>query len=60
MYERFLDDRNKNLKDINILELSTIIPLSILVIALGVYPSPLINMIQPAVQKIINIIQITL
>ena len=55
-----LDDRNKNLKDITRLELSTIIPLTILVIALGVYPSPLINMIQPAVQKIINIIQIAL
>ena len=55
-----LDDRNKNLKDISKLELSTVIPLTILVIALGVYPSPLINMIQPAVQKIINIVQIVL
>ena len=55
-----LDERNKNLSDITSLELITIIPLTILIIALGVYPSPLIDMIQPAVQKIINIIQISL
>ena len=55
-----LDERNKDLSDITSLELVTIIPLTDLIIVLGVYPSPLIDMIQPAVQKIINIIQISL
>ena len=55
-----LSDRNKNLKDITYLEIITIMPLTILIIGLGIYPSPLIDIIHPAIQKIINIIQIAL
>ena len=55
-----LDERNENLSDITSLELVTILPLTILIIMLGVYPSPLIDIIQPAIQKIINIVQIAL
>ena len=46
--------------ELNYIDMITVIPLTILIVSLGVYPSPLIDIIQPAVQKIINIIQIVL
>ena len=51
------NDRYKDLTDITTLELITIIPLAIIILWLGVYPSPLINMISPAMDSIIQIIQ---
>ena len=49
-------ESSKNLSDINKREVIILLPLLILVIALGVYPAPLIDVIQPAVQQIIEII----
>tara|TARA_X000001036_G_scaffold248968_1_gene232011 strand:- start:1031 stop:1807 length:777 start_codon:yes stop_codon:yes gene_type:complete len=51
------NDRYKDLTDITTLELITIIPLAIIILWFGVYPSPLINMISPAMDSIIQIIQ---
>ena len=55
-----LEERNSNLTDISFIEIITIIPLALLILLLGIYPSPLIDIIQPAVQNIINIIQISI
>ncbi len=60
-YQRiFLGEFNENyssLKDISFRELCTIIPIAILVLLFGVYPLPLINMIAPTMDTIIQIIQ---
>ena len=50
-------ESTKSLSDINKREVAILIPLLILVIGLGVYPAPLIDMIQPAVQQIIEIVR---
>ena len=52
-----LNDKCKEYSDINKLELLAIIPLAMIVLLLGVYPSPLIDLISPAVENIISIIQ---
>jgi len=52
-----LNETYKDLSDINARELATIIPLAIIVLFFGVYPAPLINMIAPAMDGIIQIIQ---
>ena len=52
-----LSERCKDYKDINNLELLAVVPLAIIVLFFGVYPSPLIDLISPAVENIIAIIQ---
>ena len=52
-----MNDVYKNLDDISSLELVTIIPIAIIVLFFGVYPIPLINMIAPAMDGIIQIVQ---
>ena len=52
-----LNERCKEYTDINNLELLAVIPLAIVVLLFGVYPSPLIDLISPAVENIISIIQ---
>ena len=60
-YQRiFLGPLNENyndLKDISRRELITIVPLAALVLFFGVYPAPLLNMISPAMNGIIKIVQ---
>ena len=51
------NERYNDLNDITTLELITIIPLAVIILWFGVYPSPLINMISPAMDGIIQIIQ---
>jgi NADH-quinone oxidoreductase subunit M len=52
-----LNEVYNDLSDISKLELVTIVPIAIIVLLFGVYPSPLINMIAPAMDGIIQIIQ---
>ena len=52
-----LNEKYVDLTDISHRELYTIIPLAIIVLLFGVYPSPLINMISPAINGIIQIVQ---
>ena len=63
-YQRiFLGPLNKtynDLTDISKRELATIIPLAVLVLVLGIYPAPLINMISPAMDEIIKIVQLVI
>ena len=52
-----LNEAYNDLTDISRRELVTIIPLAALVIFFGVYPAPLLNMIAPAMDGIIKIVQ---
>ena len=52
-----LNERCKEYTDIINLELLAVVPLAIIVLLFGVYPSPLIDLISPAVENIIAIIQ---
>ena len=48
-----MDDK---LKDITKRELITIVPIAFFVLLLGVYPSPLLNLVKHAMSEIISII----
>ena len=47
----------QGLSEISAREIVVLTPLLLLIVALGVYPSPLIDIIQPAVQGIIDTVQ---
>jgi NADH-quinone oxidoreductase subunit M len=40
------------MKDLNGREITALVPVSIMIIALGVFPAPLLNVIEPAVDRI--------
>jgi NADH-quinone oxidoreductase subunit M len=50
-----LPDRWKNLPDINGRELFTLIPLAVIIIFLGIYPSPAINLMTSSINNLVNI-----
>ena len=52
-----LNEKYEDLKDINNRELLTVIPIAILVLFFGVYPAPLVNLISPAIDSLIILIQ---
>ena len=52
-----LNEKCKDLKDMNFREIAIIIPLAVITLVLGVYPSPLINLISPTMNNLIDIIQ---
>jgi len=52
-----LNEVYKDLTDITGRELITIIPLAIIILWFGIYPAPLLNMIAPAMDGIIQIVQ---
>ena len=52
-----LNEVYKDLTDITGTELITIVPLAIIILWFGVYPAPLLNMIAPAMDGIIQIVQ---
>ncbi|UCD84318.1 MAG: NADH-quinone oxidoreductase subunit M [Deltaproteobacteria bacterium] len=52
-----LDDKYKTLPEINARELFTLIPLGIIVIILGVYPMPMLDIMRVTLGNIISIVQ---
>ena len=52
-----LNEKYNNLKDISSRELMTVIPIAFFVFLLGVYPAPLVNIVAPAIENLINIVQ---
>ena len=50
-------DENKGLKDLNIREIVTLLPLLILIFWIGLYPKPFFELMAPAVQKVVDILQ---
>ena len=52
-----LNEKYESLTDMNAREIGIIIPLAILVIVFGVYPSPLLDLIHPTMDSLIDLIQ---
>jgi len=51
-----LPDKWKSLPDINGRELFTLVPLAVIVIFLGVYPAPMIDLLNSSVNTLVNIV----
>jgi NADH-quinone oxidoreductase subunit M len=52
-----VSEENRSLKDINWVEISTLIPLLILIFWIGLYPKPFFNLMAPSVEKIVTLVQ---
>ena len=50
-------EENKSLKDLNLREIVTMAPLLALIFWLGIYPQPFFNLINPAVEKLVQLVQ---
>ncbi|MBW6472699.1 MAG: NADH-quinone oxidoreductase subunit M [Anaerolineaceae bacterium] len=50
-------EENKSLKDLNLREIITMVPLLALIFWLGIYPQPFFNLINPAVEKLVQLVQ---
>jgi len=50
-------DENKVVKDINIREILTLVPLVIFIFWIGLYPKPFFNLIGPSVDKLVALLQ---
>jgi NADH-quinone oxidoreductase subunit M len=48
---------NKSLKDLNLREIITMVPLLALIFWLGIYPQPFFNLINPAVERLVQLVQ---
>jgi len=49
-------DENKNLKDLNLREIITMVPLLVFIFWLGIYPQPFLNLINPAVEQLVQLV----
>ena len=52
-----LNKKYSSLKDISTRQLVTVIPIAFFVFLFGVYPAPLVNIVAPAIENLINIVQ---
>jgi len=50
---------NENLKDLNLREKLAIAPIIAIIVVLGFYPSPLLNVINPAASHVISQMEFT-
>ncbi len=50
-------EENKTLKDLNLREIITMVPLLVLIFWLGIYPQPFFNLINPAVERLVELVQ---
>jgi NADH-quinone oxidoreductase subunit M len=47
-------EENRRLPDLNVRELAMLAPLLVLIVAIGVYPKPFLDRIEPSAQKIVR------
>jgi NADH-quinone oxidoreductase subunit M len=50
-------EENKILKDLNLREIVTLVPILILIFWIGLYPKPFFSLMAPAVDKVVAIVQ---
>ena len=50
-------EENKSLKDLSLREIITMVPLLVMIFWLGIYPQPFFNLINPAVEQLVQIVQ---
>jgi NADH-quinone oxidoreductase subunit M len=50
-------DENRSLKDLNVREIITLVPLLIFIFWIGLYPAPFFNLMAPAVEKLVTLLQ---
>lgn len=50
-------EENRNLKDLNWREIATLVPLLVFIVWIGVYPKPFFNLMAPAVEKLVAVLQ---
>lgn len=50
-------DENRTLKDLNLREILTVAPLVVLIFWIGIYPKPFFDLINPAVEQLVQLVQ---
>ncbi|MDH4198975.1 MAG: NADH-quinone oxidoreductase subunit M [Spirochaetia bacterium] len=50
-----LHEQHREFPDINAIEVISILPVAILILLLGVYPAPYLNVVEPTMQKMVSI-----
>lgn len=54
MYGTLDKEENKNIQDLNVRELFTLVPIVILIFWIGVYPRPFLNVLEAPVDRVMN------
>jgi len=52
-----LNEKYSSLVDIDKRELMTVAPIAFIILLFGVYPAPLVNLVSPAIDSLITLIQ---
>jgi NADH-quinone oxidoreductase subunit M len=50
-------EENMSLKDLNVREIATLVPILILIFWIGLYPKPFFSLIAPSVDKVVAALQ---
>lgn len=50
-------EENKSLKDLSMREIATMVPLIVMIFWIGIYPKPFFDLINPAVEQLVQLVQ---
>jgi NADH-quinone oxidoreductase subunit M len=50
-------EENKSLKDLSVREIITMVPLLVMIFWIGIYPKPFFDLINPAVEQLVQLVQ---
>ena len=57
MFGKVTNEKNSGLNDLSLREKWVIVPLILLIVAIGVYPKPILERIEPSVTNLLNMVQ---